>query len=166
MLRDHVITKPEQIGSYALHQLVEDLTSGGRPLFADTGTHLIIRTESDLTENGEPVREVSEGDILGFELVASCGTKCGGKHVYYPTRNWRARRAWLERRASAAGFEIRALSVTARSEKIERKGRVIQIDRTQFTGILKVTDASAFRVTLRDGVGGPGRAFGRGMIRI
>ena len=166
MLRDHIITKSERIGIYASHQLVEDLTSGGRPLYADAGTHLIIRSDSDLTNNGVPVRDVAEGEVLAFELVASCGTKRKGKHSYFPPRNWRARRRWLENRASAAGFEIRALSVKARRERIERKGRVIQIDRTQFTGILKITDAQAFRVTLKDGVGGPGKAFGRGMIRI
>ena len=166
MLRDHIITKPQGIGIYASHQLVEDLTSGERPLFADTGSHLIIRSASDLTENGEPVREVSDGDVIGFELVASCATKSKGKLRYFPTKNWRARREWLESRAPAAGFEIRALSARARSEKIERKGRVIRIDRTQFSGILKVTNAHSFRATLKNGVGGPGRAFGRGMIRI
>ena len=166
MLRDHIITKPERIGIYASHQLVEDLTSGGRPLYVDAGTHLIIRSDRDLTENGVPVRDVADGDVLGFELVASCGTKKKGKYSYFPTKNWRARREWLESRASASGFEIRALSVNARSERIERKGRDIQIDRTQFTGILKITNAQAFRVTLKNGVGGPGKAFGRGMIRI
>ena len=166
MLRDHIITKPEQIGPYASHQLVEELTDGGRPLFADTGGQLIIRSKSDLTANGILVRDVSDGDILGFELVASCGTKSKGRHNYFPKHDWHSRRDWLERRAHNAGFEVRALSVKARGEKIERRGRVIQIDRTQFTGILKVTNAEAFRTTLKEGVGGPGKAFGRGMIRI
>lgn len=166
MLHDHVIPKPAGIGSYASHQLLEELTNGQRPLFADLGNYLVVRTEAALSDGGKTLPEVQEGDILGFELVASCGTKCKGKHRYFPRHDWRSRKAWLERKSADAGFEVRALSVTARSEEIQRKGKTLNIDRTQFAGILKVTDPAVFMTTLAQGLPGPARAFGRGMIRI
>lgn len=166
MLHDHIIPKPAGIGVYTSHRLLEDLTKGQRPQFADLGDHLIVRGDETLTDAGKSLPDVRVGDILGFELVASCGTKCKGKHRYFPRHDWRSRREWLERKAGDAGFEVRALSVTSRSEEIERKGRTISIDRTQFTGILKVADAKAFTVTLAEGLPGPARAFGRGMIRV
>lgn len=166
MLHDHIIPKPESIGIYAAHQLLEELTDGGRPPFADMGDHLLVRGPEDLTGSGKAVPEVKDGDVFAFELVASCGTKTKGKLSYFPRHDWRSRRAWLEKRAVDAGFEVGALSVRARSEKIDRKGRLINIDRTQFTGILRVTDATAFKTALAEGFPGPGRAFGRGMIRI
>ncbi|MBF9060312.1 type I-E CRISPR-associated protein Cas6/Cse3/CasE [Rhodobacterales bacterium HKCCSP123] len=166
MMHDHVIPKPESIDVYMAHQLIEDLTEGARPPFADMGDHLLVRGPADLTDRGRAVPEVKKGDVFAFELIASCGTKTKGKIRYFPRHDWRSRRAWLETRAIDAGFEVRALSVRARSEQIARRARVIHIDRTQFTGILKVTDASAFRLALEVGFPGPGRAFGRGMIRI
>lgn len=166
MLHDHIIPKPAGISAYASHQLLEHLTNGQRPQFTDLGDHLIVRGDETLTDAGKSLPEVRAGDVLGFELVASCGTKCKGRHRYFPRHDWRSRKAWLERRAEEAGFEVRALSVISRSEGIERKGKTISIDRTQFTGILKVIDTEAFRTTLAQGVPGPARAFGRGMIRI
>lgn len=166
MLRDHIIPKPASIGVYECHQLIEELTGGARPLFADLGDSVVIRSDADLTENGAPVRDVSNGDVIGFELVSSCGTKRKGKHSYFPIKDWRSRRAWLDRKAADAGFEVRAASVSARREQIMRQGKVINIDRTQFTGVLKVTDAAVFRQTIAGGLSGPGRAFGRGMLRI
>lgn len=166
MLHDHIITKPESIGAYASHQLVEEMLDGSRPPFVDLGDYLIVRGPEHLTPHGKPLPEIVEGGVYGFELVASCGTKTKGRHTYFPVADWRARRAWLERRAHDAGFELRAVSIRARSEKIERRGKTVRIDRTEFAGILQVTNADALKASLADGLPGPARAFGRGMIRI
>ncbi len=166
MLHDHIITKPQGMDGYVSHQLLEDLTKGQRPSFVDLGDRLIIRGEAHLTPTGRPLREVRDGDVIAFEAVCSCGVKNKGKHRYFPKQDWRSRRKWLERKSSDAGFKIRALSVNARSEDINYKGRKIKIDRTNFAGILKVTDAEVFTKVLARGLSGPAKAFGRGMIRL
>ena len=166
MLLDHTIRKPPTTGTYVSHQLLEQFTNGQRPLFVDLGDRLIVRTAQNITPDGKPLPEVSQGDILGFELVASCGTKCKGRHSYYPVKDWRSRRDWLERRAEAHGFRVCVVSVSARSQKIEKKGRPINLDRTHFSGVLEVTVAELFRGTLEQGLSGPAKAFGRGLMRV
>ena len=94
MLHDHVIPKPPTLGAYASHQLLEGLTDGGRPLFVDNGDHLLVRSANQsLTQSSKRVRTVNVGDVLGFELRASCGVKVKGKHRYFPLKDWRARHA-------------------------------------------------------------------------
>lgn len=162
MLHDHVIPKPPTLGAYASHQLLEGLTDGGRPLFVDNGDHLLVRSaNSTLTQSSKPVRSVNVGDVLGFELRASCGVKVKGKHRYFPLNDWRARRAWLDRRAS--GFDVLAVTVSARSVSISKS---IRIDQSDFAGILRVTDVDAINKIIEFGIGGPGKAFGHGMLVI
>lgn len=165
MLFDHTVPKPLSVGVYASHQLVEGLTDGSRPLFVDNGDHLIIRSnDPDLTQSSQPVRDVVIGDIIGFELRASCGVKVKGQHRYFSLNDWRSRHAWLGRRAT--GFEVLTVNVTARRVPIEKGGRTIHIDRSDFTGIMKVTDVAAFQLVLAKGISGPGRAFGHGMLVV
>lgn len=162
MLHDHVIPKPPTLGAYASHQLLEGLTDGGRPLFVDNGDHLLVRSaNSSLTQSSKPVRTVSAGNVMGFELRASCGVKVKGKHRYFPLNDWRARHVWLDRRAS--GFDVLTVTVSARSAPI-KKG--VRIDQSNFAGVLRVTDVDALNQVLEHGIGGPGKAFGHGMLVI
>lgn len=162
MLHDHVIPKPESWKAYTSHQLLEGLTKGARPMFVDNGGHLLVRSADPfLTQSSKPLRTVNVGDVLGFELRASCGVKVKGKHRYFPLKDWRARRAWLERRAS--GFEVLSVTVSARSVNIKQN---IRIDQSDFSGVLRVTDVAALNQILENGIGGPGRAFGHGMLVI
>lgn len=162
MLHDHVIPKPPTLGAYTSHQLLEGLTDGARPLFVDNGDHLLVRSANpSLTQSSKPVRSVSVGDVLGFELRTSCGVKVKGKHRYFPLKDWRARRAWLDRRAS--GFEVLTVTVSARSAQVKEN---VRIDQTDFAGVLRVTDLEAFNQILANGIGGPGKAFGHGMLVI
>ena len=165
MLHDHVIMKTAGISDYASHQLLEQMTGGARPLFINNGDHLIFRSEDpDLTPRATVVRPVKEGDIVGFELRASCGVKTKGKQKYFALKDWRARRDWLERKAQ--GFEVVAVTISSETSKIQKGSKTIKIDQTDFTGILKVTDVSAFLATLKNGVSTPGKAFGRGLLII
>ena len=61
MLLDHVIPKPPTLKSYQLHQLVQGLTDGESPLFADMGDTLIVRCEKSITDNGAPPRSFVTG---------------------------------------------------------------------------------------------------------
>jgi hypothetical protein len=164
LLFDHHIPKPAGINGYAVHQLLEQMTDGGRALHVVNDDHIVVRSEkADLTNEASPVREVKEGDVISFQLRASCGKKVRGKHKYFGRNDWRSRKEWLERRAN--GFEIVACHVSSQPEKIE-KGKGFQMDRTDFTGVLKVTDLEAFKTTLKEGVSTPGKAYGRGLIII
>lgn len=166
MLLDHVLPKPPNVGAYASHQLLEGLTEGRRPLFIDMGDHLIVRCSSIISEKYRPVPDIEEGEIRAFELRASCGVKTKGHHRYFPPSDWRARHDWLRRRSDACGFEVLTVNVTAAPLRITKDQRTFMIDRSDFTGVLRVIDADRFRRTLADGFPGPGRAFGNGMLMI
>ncbi|MBO9427907.1 type I-E CRISPR-associated protein Cas6/Cse3/CasE [Sulfitobacter sp. R18_1] len=164
MLFDHLIPKPAGIDGYAVHQLLEQMTDGGRALHVVNDDHIVVRSESpDLTNNAVPVRDIKEGDVVSFQLRASCGKKTRGKHKYFSPKDWRSRKEWLDRRAN--GFEIIACHVSSEPEKIA-KGKGFSMDKTDFTGVLKVTDLDAFKAVLREGVSTPGKAYGRGLIVI
>lgn len=164
MLFDHIIPKPNGINSYAVHQLLEQMTNGGRALHVVNDDHIVVRSENaELTGTATPVRDIKEGDVISFQLRASCGKKTRGKHKYFAPKDWRSRKEWLERRAN--GFELVACHVSSEPEKIE-KGKGFSMDRTDFTGVLKVTDLEAFNTALKEGVSTPGKAYGRGLLII
>lgn len=166
MLRDYIIPKPATIGPYGGHQLVAELTDDAEVLFCDQGDALRIRTDAALPINFKTIIPPSTGDVLGFELRASCGGKSRGRHRYYPHGDWRSRRAWLDRKASENGFEVLAVTVTSRSVPIQRKERTFRIDQSDFMGVLRVVDSDAFARALRSGVGSTGKAFGHSMLVI
>ena len=88
---EYVLPKPPSAGGYALHRIVAGLTKGGPALFADCGDHLVVRTETQIDVKQREVREVNVGDVIAFELRASCGTKTKGRHRYWPVADWRSR---------------------------------------------------------------------------
>jgi len=155
---DTVIEKPAKVAGYVLHQLVEQMTGGGRPLFADQGDRLLVRTGD--------ARSHTAGEVLAFTLRACVDLKTGGKHRYLPIADWRGRRDWLEKKAAKAGFEVVAVVVTGGMETIRKPARTFRIDATTFTGILKVTDPEVFAAALKSGVGATAKAFGRGMLIV
>ena len=165
-LHDHVIRKPPGVGAYETHRMLEGLTGGGRPQFVDMGDRLIVRGPQELTPDGRPLPDVKAGEIRAFELRASCGVKAGSRHMYFELKDWRSRHGWLERRSARSGFEVLTVNVTARRVKIDKGGRGFMMDRSDFTGILRVTDPEAFTRTLAVGIGGPGKAFGHGMLVV
>ncbi len=166
MLSDHIISKPAGISTYEMHQLLESMTDGARPLFVDLGDRALVRSERPLTNHGTPVPEYSDGDVVGFQLRASCGTRCRGKHRYFRKGDWKSRQEWLERKAANAGFAVLATTITSGFDKIEKKDGKITIDRSDFSGVLRVTDIEKFNETLKFGVSGPAKAFGRGLLVV
>ena len=166
MLADHTIAKPASLGSYECHRLVAGLVGEGRPLFLDMGDHVIVRSDKPISQAGKPLPEVQAGEVRAFELRASCGVRNKGRHRYFPHGDWRSRHEWLSQRAGRHGFEALTLHVTSRSDRIAKDGRAFCMDRSDFMGILKVTDLAAFQEMLAKGMPGPGRAFGYGMMII
>ncbi len=167
MIVDYVLPKPASAGGYSLHRIVEGLTGGARPLFADMGDRLLVRSAVPI--NGVetlPVRELAAGDMAAFQLRASVSKKTRGKRSYYPTADWSTRHDWLRRQGERHGFEVLTVHCTADFSKIEKTGQRFTVDRTDFTGVLKVRDTEKFSAALRDGISGCGKAFGFGMLLI
>jgi hypothetical protein len=167
MLLDHVIPKPSSVKGYHLHRMVQGLTDGASPLFADMGDTLIVRTEKLITDKGAPLRATATGDIVGFELRACVSRKIKGRHVYYPTADWRGRHAWLGKQGERHGFEPLTINCTAVQGKVDDgKGRAFTVDQTDFVGVLRVTDTAKFSEAIENGVGSTAKAFGCGMLVI
>lgn len=165
-MTDYVLPKPPATRGYALHRIAEGLTGGGRPLYTDFGDHMVIRTGTPVQATQRAVREVKQGDVVGFELRACVGSKVKGKHRYFPTSDWRSRHQWLARQGERHGFELITVHCTSRMCSITKADCSFTIDQTDFTGVLKVTDEARFKAAVATGIGSKARAFGFGMIHI
>jgi len=163
---DYVVPKPPTAQGYALHRIAEGLTGGARPLYTDFGDHMVLRSDKVIEAEQRPVRQVSQGAIVGFELRACVGTKVKGKHRYFSTADWRSRHAWLARQGKRHGFDVITVHCTASIVKVEKADRQFTVDQTDFTGVLKVTDQTLFTQAMSSGIGSTARAFGFGMINL
>ena len=163
---DFVLQKPPSVRGYALHRMAAGLTGGDKVLFADCGDHLLLRTDKPLEADQRPVRTIASGNIIGFELRACVGKKVKGKHRYFPTADWRSRHQWLERQGEQHGFSIVTVHSTAKMLTVKAGDRQFTVDQTDFTGVLKVTDADRFKQAVADGIGNKAKAFGFGMLII
>lgn len=165
-MTDFVLQKPPTIRGYALHRMAAGVAGGDPVLFADCGDHLRLRTDKPLAADRQPLRSVSPGDIVGFELRACVGKKVKGKHRYFPTADWRSRHQWLARQGELHGFSIVTVHCTAAMLAIKAGERQFTVDQTDFTGVLKVTDLERFNQAVANGIGNKARAFGFGMLLI
>ena len=153
---DYIVPKPTNLDSYATHRLVAGLVEGAAALHTDDGNQVRIRTDAVLpTEN-----------IFGFTLRACVSYKNKGRHRYFPTNDWRARHAWLERKGIQHGFEIITVHASAKQFLVEKPSGKFTIDDTQFTGVLKVIDQDKFAAALKSGIGNTARSYGFGMLVI
>ena len=103
---------------------------------------------------------------MAFQLRASVSKKTRGKRSYHPTADWSTRHDWLRRQGERHGFEVLTVHCTAEFAKIEKTGQRFTVDKTDFTGVLKVADTEKFGIALREGIGACGKAFGFGMLLI
>lgn len=167
MLLDHTVSKPPSLDGYGAHRLVQGLTDGESPLFVDMGDKVVVRTARPITREGKPPRAAAAGELVGFELRACVSRKVRGRHVYYPPGDWRARHDWLRRRGERGGFAPLTVHCRAGLAVIDKGGgRRFTVDRTDFAGVLRVTDAERFARAVETGVGSTAKAFGFGMLVI
>ena len=167
MLLDHTIPRPPSLDAYGLHRLAQGLTGGDSPLFVDMGDRVVVRSAKPITGDGKPPRAAGAGEVVGFELRACVSRKVRGRHVYYPLADWRSRHAWLRRQGARRGFEPLTIHCRAAQAKIDKGGgQTFTVDRTDFVGVLRVTDAARFARAVADGVGSTAKAFGFGMLVI
>ena len=166
MLHEYDIPKPAALRGYPLHRMVMGLTKGKPALFADEGKTLILRTEASIDAEAKAPRSPAVGDLSAFELRACVSKKRKGRHIYFHPKNWQARHDWLDAKGLQHGFAVLTVHSSAERVKIEDKKRRFWIDQTDFTGILKVTDADLFHNALLNGVGSTARTFGFGLLII
>jgi CRISPR-associated protein Cas6/Cse3/CasE subtype I-E len=163
---DYRIPKPASLRGYMLHRMVTSLTDGHPAMFADEGKTLVVRTEYEIDAPSTPVKKFNDGDMTAFELCACVSKKRKGKHIYLPIADWRSRRAWLALQGEKHGFEPLTHHSSSKMVEINDGRRVFKVDQTDFTGVLKVTDADKFHHALTTGVGSTARTFGFGMLIV
>ncbi|WOJ93683.1 type I-E CRISPR-associated protein Cas6/Cse3/CasE [Congregibacter variabilis] len=164
---EYVISKPATLGGYALHRLVMGLTNGESAIFVDATDKLIVRTAAAIDADSRPIVERQAGDVLAFELRASCSKKVKGKHRYFDLSDWRARHDWLRRKGSQLGFEVMTVHCVPDIATIDNgKGRRFSVDSTDFVGVLKVIDPDIFHKALVHGVGSTAKTFGHGFLLV
>lgn len=168
MQRDYVL-ETGGLSPYALHRFVYALTEGDpRPLFAEEGEAVVVRTTADLTSHALEVRDPvtpTEGLYL-FELNATVSHKKDGRRVYPPSRDREARERWLARQAENHGFEVLSVRIRGAKRILDKPERTFAMDATEFIGVLRVTDVDRFSAALAGGIGKTGKAYGSGLLRI
>ena len=166
-MMDHIVRKPDVINGYSVHRMVAELVAGSPVLFCDNGDHMVIRTDKPITSTPRSLTVPAVGEIIAFQLKACAADRKGGRNIYPPLGDWRQRRSWLEAQGNKHGFEVLAVHVDGRKQIIVANGgRKFSIDASQFTGVLKITDAVSFSSALANGIGRVGKAFGMGMLII
>ncbi len=105
------------------------------------------------------------GKLVGFSVTACVAYSSGNRHKYLPTSDWRGRKRWLEERAIKCGFAVVGVHVSGGMQTVDaHDGRRFTVDATEFIGLLKITDISAFRYCYLNGIAKVGKAFGLNMI--
>ncbi len=139
---------------------------------------------SEVRDLDKDIGALRSGDLLMFRLLANVtrridtktredGVRRHGRRV--PLRDHDARVAWLQRKATAAGFELVEgwsgqpnLRVTEHApvhgyRSDDGDPRKITLEGVTFDGLLRVNNPMAFCKALESGVG-PGRAYGFGLL--
>lgn len=166
-MKEFTVKKPRAISGYPIHRAVAALTQGAPHTWRDNGDTLTIRTTAQLDAEGSDLPEVQLGELRMFSLLACVGSKVRGRHIYPPRGDHAARQAWLGRQGQRHGFEVVAVHCSSDLARVaDQSGRNFTLDATDFTGVLKVTDITAFQTALRAGVGSTGKAFGFSLLSI
>jgi len=113
---------------------------------------------------------IPPGTLLRFRLRANPTRRDGktGKRLGLVERE--AQLDWLHRKAASCGFTLYSTDIVRddgpRSlSKGQKGGRNLALLSVCYDGVLRVTDAEAFRMALQSGIGS-GKAFGFGLLSI
>jgi len=169
-MRDYTLP-PTKADTYKVHQAVYAITSGARIIYSHTPDAVRVRTDGEVVEPS--AREVppvafSDGDALRFALVAAVTKRdLTGRRAFVPSTDLAYRRDWLAKRAAGWGFEIVSMDIRAEKEVFDKRNerKRFAVDRTEFTGVIRVIDANALREAMRRGVGWC-KFVGRGLIVV
>ncbi len=109
------------------------------------------------------------GTTLRFDLLAHPSKKVdagrsNSARVFLKTQE--ERHAWLERQGEKNGFSLCACHEDVPYDVLgKRKTGLLQLRAVRFDGVLRVTDAAAFRKGYACGIG-PEKAYGLGMLML
>jgi hypothetical protein len=166
-VKDFIIKKPRSMTGYPIHRAVAALAQSSPHLWRDNGETVTIRTATPIDAEGTALPEIVLGELRLFNLRACVGCKIRGRHVYPPQGDSKARLDWLTKQALRHGFEVISAHCTSELARVsDQTGRDFTLDSTDFTGVLKVADCTAFNNALRVGVGSTGKAFGFSLLSI
>jgi CRISPR system Cascade subunit CasE len=119
---------------------------------------------------------VAASQVYRFRVVANASKKVGtrgedgrlvGRSRRVPLRDDTDRLAWLDRRASGAGFVVEPGSVRIDDmpTMAQRGPAGVVVEPVGFSGLLRVVDPVALSAALRGGIG-PAKAYGCGLLTI
>lgn len=119
---------------------------------------------------------IAEGDRYRFRLAANPTRSCksddgAGRGTVRAHITPAHQEAWLMRKCESCGFALapeQFISVSSRWLRFRKggeNGHTASLLEAVFDGILTITDASAFRKTLTEGIG-RGKAFGMGLLTV
>lgn len=169
-MRDYTLP-PTKADAYKVHQAVYAITSGERILYFRNPDAVVVRTDGEVLEPSArelPPVAFSNGEKLRFTLVAAVTKRdLTGRRAFVPSADLPARRDWLEKRAAGWGFDIVSMDIRAEKEVFDKRNERTRfaVDRTEFTGVIRVTDTNALREAMRRGVGWC-KFMGRGLIVV
>lgn len=113
--------------------------------------------------------KLEAGGVYRFRLFASPTKKVsreGKLSARVFLRSEDERRAWMQRQAERAGFELLSLSELKQTSVCgSKKGMSINYTGVLFTGVLRITDPDDFWQAYSRGIG-PGKSYGLGLLLI
>ena len=166
-MKEFTVKKPRALAGYPIHRAVAALTDGAPHIWRDNGDTLTIRTAAPIDADGIDLPAIEKGELRLFSLRACVGTKVRGRHTYAARGDHAARHKWLSRQGERHGFAVVSVHSTSDMTRVsDQAGRDFMVDATDFTGVLKVTDVTAFQVALQVGIGSTGKAFGFSLLEI
>lgn len=154
---------------YAIHQALDEKFGARREATylwclqrGDSGDLCIVRLPDRFVAPA-----LAAGERWLFSLHARIGQKDRATGVRRSYRRTDAARRlhWLERRGATHGFSVVAATVAAVREPVSRPKGAFWLDRSEFSGVVEVSDPEKVAAALKTGIGG-GRAWGLGMLRL
>ncbi|MGN0194716.1 MAG: type I-E CRISPR-associated protein Cas6/Cse3/CasE [Pseudoramibacter sp.] len=115
------------------------------------------------------VKSIEAGNTYVFNLLACPSKKVCGTGEKNNKRRFLTRAEdqieWLSEKGRQGGFALAQATAESGQTASSQKGNGFRFASVRFRGILKVTDAEAFKATLAKGIG-PEKAYGMGLLFI
>lgn len=168
----HALRSPE-----AMHAIIAAATEGSnRPLWRLDNDRVYVLSDT-LDQNritarlGHPVIEstdydcflktIHSGTTFVFDIAANASVKKNQKRT--TIINPQEQVNWLTRKLTASGTLTNLFIDSSCAMQFQRKGRKVTLNKTIFKGTLTVTDETAIKHTLLNGIGSS-KAYGCGLL--
>ena len=178
-MKDYFFPNVQSADLYATHCLVKDMFPGDQKLlWARSSNGVLVRSSASPISKGATFIEreipaITKGSQFTFSLNAmACiqrqrvrdGISKKFIHQINPSQE-DSLKVWLLNRCHTNGFALMDLNIESAKEPIFRKGQLWEINYTQYTGELMVTDEAKFTNAVQLGLG-RSKAFGLSLFLI